>query len=171
MGPPRFRCATLIVEYILYRNIYNVSFRQSSVPIFISLLRLCLSFPSLHQHHKKITRKTIQNFDQNPQKISIKEAVFNKKGNEKETWYWWVTNSSCCKGNYCFFCWIIDSSVSIWLFINAQYKQFLSFCFSFLEMVLKDQYRILGENVARLKTDLMKEQLATFRSQLEEFAR
>jgi len=38
-------------------------------------------------------------------------------------------------------------------------------------MVLKDQYRILGENVARLKTDLMKEQLATFRSQLEEFAR
>ncbi|XP_061982853.1 vacuolar protein sorting-associated protein 22 homolog 1-like [Populus nigra] len=37
--------------------------------------------------------------------------------------------------------------------------------------VLKDQYRILGENVARLKTDLMKEQLATFRSQLEEFAR
>ncbi|KAG6756599.1 hypothetical protein POTOM_040033 [Populus tomentosa] len=31
-----------------------------------------------------------------------------------------------------------------------------------------DQYRILGESVARLKTDLMKEQLATFRSQLEE---
>ncbi|KAB5534806.1 hypothetical protein DKX38_017892 [Salix brachista] len=31
-------------------------------------------------------------------------------------------------------------------------------------MVLKDQYRLLGENVAKLKTDLMKEQL-------EEFAR
>nr|XP_034912596.1 vacuolar protein sorting-associated protein 22 homolog 1-like [Populus alba] len=38
-------------------------------------------------------------------------------------------------------------------------------------MVLKDQYRILGENVARVKPDLMKEQLATFSSQLEEFAR
>ncbi|CAH2040583.1 unnamed protein product [Thlaspi arvense] len=35
----------------------------------------------------------------------------------------------------------------------------------------RDQYRVLGENVAKLRTDLMKEQLATFRSQLEEFAR
>ncbi|XWS27864.1 hypothetical protein CRYUN_Cryun25bG0016100 [Craigia yunnanensis] len=37
--------------------------------------------------------------------------------------------------------------------------------------VARDQYRLLGENVAKLRTDLMKEQLATFRSQLEEFAR
>lgn len=36
---------------------------------------------------------------------------------------------------------------------------------------LKDQYRLLGENVAKLRTDLMKEQLSTFRSQLEDFAR
>ncbi|KAI3733992.1 hypothetical protein L6452_13452 [Arctium lappa] len=35
----------------------------------------------------------------------------------------------------------------------------------------RDQYRLLGENVARLRTDLMKEQLSTFRSQLEDFAR
>ncbi|XP_042037373.1 vacuolar protein sorting-associated protein 22 homolog 1 [Salvia splendens] len=35
----------------------------------------------------------------------------------------------------------------------------------------RDQYRLLGENVAKLRTDLMKEQLATFRSQLEDFAR
>lgn len=35
----------------------------------------------------------------------------------------------------------------------------------------QDQYRKLGENVAKLKMDLMKEQLATFRSQLEDFAR
>ncbi|KAK1584235.1 hypothetical protein Q3G72_031066 [Acer saccharum] len=35
----------------------------------------------------------------------------------------------------------------------------------------QDQYRLLGENVAKLRTDLMKEQLATFRSQLEDFAR
>jgi len=35
----------------------------------------------------------------------------------------------------------------------------------------QDQYRLLGENVARLRTDLMKEQLSTFRSQLEDFAR
>ncbi|KAE8725496.1 Vacuolar protein sorting-associated protein 22-like protein 1 [Hibiscus syriacus] len=35
----------------------------------------------------------------------------------------------------------------------------------------RDQYRVLGENVAKLRIDLMKEQLATFRSQLEEFAR
>ncbi|XP_035549844.1 vacuolar protein sorting-associated protein 22 homolog 1 isoform X2 [Juglans regia] len=35
----------------------------------------------------------------------------------------------------------------------------------------RDQYRLLGENVAKIRTDLMKEQLATFRSQLEEFAR
>lgn len=35
----------------------------------------------------------------------------------------------------------------------------------------KDQYRLLGENVAKLRTDLMKEQLTTFRSQLEDFAR
>lgn len=37
--------------------------------------------------------------------------------------------------------------------------------------IVKDQYRLLGENVAKLRTDLMKEQLATFRSQLEDFAR
>ena len=36
---------------------------------------------------------------------------------------------------------------------------------------IQDQYRLLGENVAKLRTDLMKEQLATFRSQLEDFAR
>ncbi|XP_051135313.1 vacuolar protein sorting-associated protein 22 homolog 1 [Andrographis paniculata] len=35
----------------------------------------------------------------------------------------------------------------------------------------RDQYRRLGENVAKLRTDLMKEQLTTFRSQLEDFAR
>ncbi|MED6143941.1 hypothetical protein PIB30_010606 [Stylosanthes scabra] len=35
----------------------------------------------------------------------------------------------------------------------------------------RDQYRLLGENVAKIRTDLMKEQLATFRSQLEDFAR
>ncbi|KFK27099.1 hypothetical protein AALP_AA8G334200 [Arabis alpina] len=35
----------------------------------------------------------------------------------------------------------------------------------------RDQYRLLGENVAKIRTDLMKEQLATFKSQLEEFAR
>ncbi|KAL6544459.1 hypothetical protein OROMI_023321 [Orobanche minor] len=35
----------------------------------------------------------------------------------------------------------------------------------------RDQYRLLGENVAKLRADLMKEQLATFRSQLEDFAR
>jgi hypothetical protein len=35
----------------------------------------------------------------------------------------------------------------------------------------RDQYRSLGENVAKIRTDLMKEQLATFRNQLEEFAR
>ncbi|KZV56415.1 vacuolar protein sorting-associated protein 221 [Dorcoceras hygrometricum] len=35
----------------------------------------------------------------------------------------------------------------------------------------RDQYRLLGENVAKLRTDLLKEQLATFRSQLEDFAR
>lgn len=36
---------------------------------------------------------------------------------------------------------------------------------------MKDQYRLLGENVAKIRTDLMKEQLTTFRSQLEDFAR
>lgn len=35
----------------------------------------------------------------------------------------------------------------------------------------RDQYRLIGENVAKIRTDLMKEQLATFRSQLKEFAR
>ncbi|XP_031376493.1 vacuolar protein sorting-associated protein 22 homolog 1 [Punica granatum] len=34
----------------------------------------------------------------------------------------------------------------------------------------RDQFRLLGENVAKIRTDLMKEQLATFRSQLEDFA-
>ena len=37
--------------------------------------------------------------------------------------------------------------------------------------IKQDQYRLLGENVAKLRTDMMKEQLATFKSQLEEFAR
>lgn len=36
---------------------------------------------------------------------------------------------------------------------------------------LQDQYRALGQNVAQIRTDLMKEQLATFKSQLEDFAR
>lgn len=35
----------------------------------------------------------------------------------------------------------------------------------------RDQFRAVGDNVARVRTDLMKEQLATFRAQLEEFAR
>jgi len=35
----------------------------------------------------------------------------------------------------------------------------------------RDKYRELGENVATIRKDLMKEQLATFRAQLEEFAR
>ncbi|ONK81937.1 uncharacterized protein A4U43_C01F34450 [Asparagus officinalis] len=35
----------------------------------------------------------------------------------------------------------------------------------------RDQYRLIGENVAKVRTDLMNQQLATFRSQLEEFAR
>ncbi|XP_073011547.1 vacuolar protein sorting-associated protein 22 homolog 1 [Typha latifolia] len=35
----------------------------------------------------------------------------------------------------------------------------------------RDQYRLVGENVAKIRTDLMKEQLETFRSQLEDFAR
>ena len=110
MGPPR------------YPNLYNVTLRQSSVPISLFLLRLCLSFPSCTNTIKKLLGKQFKTLIENPQKISIKEALFNKKkGNEKETWYWWVTNSSCCKANYCFFCWI-DSLVSIWLFINVQYK-------------------------------------------------
>lgn len=35
----------------------------------------------------------------------------------------------------------------------------------------RDQYRLVGENVAKIRTDLMKEQLQTFKSQLEDFAR
>ncbi|KAI3962875.1 hypothetical protein MKW92_049655 [Papaver armeniacum] len=35
----------------------------------------------------------------------------------------------------------------------------------------RDQYRLLGENIAKIRTDLMKEQLTTFRSKLEDFAR
>ncbi|KAJ3692732.1 hypothetical protein LUZ60_011827 [Juncus effusus] len=35
----------------------------------------------------------------------------------------------------------------------------------------RDQYRLVGENVAKVRADLMIEQLATFRSQLEDFAR
>lgn len=34
----------------------------------------------------------------------------------------------------------------------------------------RDQYRSLGDNVAKVRQDLMKEQLETFRHQLEEFA-
>lgn len=40
-----------------------------------------------------------------------------------------------------------------------------------MKIIFQDQYRQLGENVAKLRTDLMKEQLSTFRSQLEDFAR
>uniref|UniRef100_A0A453LDS1 Uncharacterized protein n=1 Tax=Aegilops tauschii subsp. strangulata TaxID=200361 RepID=A0A453LDS1_AEGTS len=35
----------------------------------------------------------------------------------------------------------------------------------------RDKFRQVGENVAKVRTDVMQEQLATFRSQLEEFAR
>ncbi|KAK1267784.1 hypothetical protein QJS04_geneDACA013826 [Acorus gramineus] len=35
----------------------------------------------------------------------------------------------------------------------------------------RDQYRLVGDHVAKLRTDMMKEQLETFRSQLEDFAR
>jgi hypothetical protein len=38
-------------------------------------------------------------------------------------------------------------------------------------VVALDKYRELGENVATIWKDFMKEQLATFREQLEEFAR
>ena len=47
MGPPRFRCATLIVEYRLYQNIYSLSVRQSSVPFYLFLFFGCLSFKNL----------------------------------------------------------------------------------------------------------------------------
>jgi len=48
MGPPRFRCATLIVEYKLYQNLYNLSLRQSSVLIslFIFFGSVSLSLPA-----------------------------------------------------------------------------------------------------------------------------
>ena len=36
---------------------------------------------------------------------------------------------------------------------------------------VRDQFHLLSQNVAKIRTDLMKEQLATFRSQLEDFAR
>jgi hypothetical protein len=39
------------------------------------------------------------------------------------------------------------------------------------DMEFQDQFRLVGENVAKVRMDVMKEQLATFRSQLEEFAR
>jgi len=35
----------------------------------------------------------------------------------------------------------------------------------------RDQFRLLGQNVAKIKTNLMKEQLGTFHSQLEDFSR
>jgi hypothetical protein len=35
----------------------------------------------------------------------------------------------------------------------------------------QDKFRLVGENVAKVRTDVMQEQLATFRSQLEDFAR
>ncbi|XP_078434120.1 EAP30/Vps36 family protein [Wolffia australiana] len=35
----------------------------------------------------------------------------------------------------------------------------------------RDQFRLVGQNVAKVKADVMKEQLATFKTQLEEFAR
>ena len=35
----------------------------------------------------------------------------------------------------------------------------------------QDKFRLVGENVAKVRTDVMQEQLATFKSQLEEFAR
>ncbi|GAB2232670.1 hypothetical protein Droror1_Dr00011715 [Drosera rotundifolia] len=37
--------------------------------------------------------------------------------------------------------------------------------------VTRGQYKLVGENVAKVKADLLKEQLATFRSHLEDFAR
>jgi hypothetical protein len=38
-------------------------------------------------------------------------------------------------------------------------------------MNFQDKFRLVGENVAKVRTDVMQEQLATFRSQLEDFAR
>ena len=40
-----------------------------------------------------------------------------------------------------------------------------------VKMIHQDQYRLLGENVAKLRTDLMKELVSSFHSQLEDFAR
>ena len=40
-----------------------------------------------------------------------------------------------------------------------------------IKTIHQDQYRLLGENVAKLRTDLMKERVSSFHSQLEDFAR
>lgn len=63
----------------------------------------------------------------------------------------------------CCYCYVI--------FFVAEFNSFIYFWFFVVEILWKDQYRLLGENVAKIRTDLMKEQLATFRSHLEEFAR
>ena len=83
MGPPRFRCATLIVEYILYQIIYNVTFRQSSVPIFIDLLRLCLSFPSCTNTIKKLLGKQFKTLIKTHKRYqSKKHSLIKKKKRE-----------------------------------------------------------------------------------------
>ncbi|KAL0302056.1 UNVERIFIED_CONTAM: Vacuolar protein sorting-associated protein [Sesamum radiatum] len=47
---------------------------------------------------------------------------------------------------------------------HVSVPHYLNLCF------VMDQYRLLGDNAAKLRTDPMKQQLASFRSQLQNFA-
>jgi hypothetical protein len=69
----------------LYQIIYNVTFRQSSVPIFIYLLRLCLSFPSCTNTIKKLLGKQFKTLIKTHKRYqSKKHSLIKKKKKKRE---------------------------------------------------------------------------------------
>ncbi|URE45893.1 synthase [Musa troglodytarum] len=76
-----------------------------------------------------------------------------------------MSTSPSASGIVCtLFHWVID-----WINVSMRRRPGIAGLKS--AAAARDQYRLVGENVARIRADVMKEQLETFRTQLEDFAR
>ena len=123
MGPPRFRCATLIVGFLCFTK------------FIYPIIKINCILPNTWTWHRKLSFE-----DQQP------EILVRK--------FW----------SFKFYLELIERR-------RNRMRRRPGIGGLQTAAAARDQYRLLGENVAKIRTDLMKEQLATFRSQLEEFAR
>ena len=86
MGPPRFRCATLIVENKLYQKLYNLIVSQISVPISLFLCFGCVSFslPCTNTIKQLLGKQFTTLIKTHKRYQSKKQSLINKKIKKRE---------------------------------------------------------------------------------------